>query len=70
MLHTNFQGYRPFGSREDFVKFLQYMKMTAILVMWSRLVKQTFVPLSQGGYTWNFASIGLAVFKKKKFENA
>ena len=34
MLHTKFQGHRPFGSREeDFLRFLPYMSMAAILVM-------------------------------------
>ena len=27
MLHTNFQGHRPFGSGEDFLSFLPYMGM-------------------------------------------
>ena len=34
MLHTNFQSHRPFGSEEDFLRFLPYMGMVAILVMW------------------------------------
>ena len=34
MPHTKFQGHRPFGSREeDFLRFLPYMGMVAILVM-------------------------------------
>ena len=34
MLHTNFQGHRSFGSgEEDFLKFLPYMGMVAILAM-------------------------------------
>ena len=34
MLHTNFQGNRPFGSgEEDFLTFLPYMELAAILVM-------------------------------------
>ena len=34
MLHTKFQGHWPFGSREeDFLRFLPYMGMAAILVM-------------------------------------
>ena len=33
MLHTNFQGHRHFGSREeDFLRFLPYMGIAAILV--------------------------------------
>ena len=32
MLHTKFQGHRPFGSEEeDFLRFLPYMGMAAIL---------------------------------------
>ena len=32
MLHTKFQGHRPFGSREeDFLRFFPYMRMAAIL---------------------------------------
>ena len=34
MLHTNFQGHRPVGSREEeFFMFLPYMGMAAILIM-------------------------------------
>ena len=34
MLHTKFQGHRPFGSgEEDFLKFLLYIGMAATLVM-------------------------------------
>ena len=34
MMHTKFQGNRPFGSREeDFLSFVPYMGMVAILVM-------------------------------------
>ena len=37
MLHTNFQGHWPIGSREeDFLSFLPCMGMVAILVMWHR----------------------------------
>ena len=34
MLHTKFQGHGPFGSgeEEDFLRFLPYMGMVAILV--------------------------------------
>ena len=44
------------------------MAVAAILVMWPRCPKQTFVPLTHGGSTWNLASIGSAVLKKI-FEN-
>ena len=50
MLHTKFQGHRPFGSREeDFFKGLLHMGVAAILVMWPGPVVQTFVPPSHGG---------------------
>ena len=69
MLHTNFEGHRPFGSgEEDCLRFLPYMGMAAILVVWPRRFEQTFVPPSHGGSTWNFASIGLVV-SKEIFEN-
>ena len=69
MPHTKFQGHWPFGSgEEDFLRFLSYMGMAAILVMWPAPSEQTFVPPSQGGSTWNLASIGLVVLEKM-FEN-
>ena len=33
MLHTKFQGHQSIGSGEDFLRFLPYMGMAAILVM-------------------------------------
>ena len=34
MLHTNFKGHQPFGSgEEDFLRFLPYIGVAAILVM-------------------------------------
>ena len=45
------------------------MSMAAILVMWSGPFEQMFVPLSQGGYTWNLAQIGPVVLEEKIFEN-
>ena len=47
MLHTKFQGHWPFGSKEeDFLRFLPYMGMAAILVMWPGPFEQSFVPPS------------------------
>ena len=44
MMHTKIQGHRPFGSgEEDFFRFLPYMGMAAILVMWPGPFEQTFV---------------------------
>ena len=51
MLHTKFRENRPAGSGEDFLRFLPYMGMAAILVMWPGPFIQTFVPPSQGGST-------------------
>ena len=61
MLTTKFQGHRPFGSGEDFLRFLPYMGMAAILVMWPGPFEQTFVPPSHGESIWNLASIGPVV---------
>ena len=70
MLHANFQGHRPFGSgEEDFLKFLPYMSMAAIMVMWPGLFEQTFVFPSHGGSLWNVTSIGLMALEEKMFEN-
>ena len=33
MLHTKFRGNWPAGSGEDFLRFLPYMSVAAILVM-------------------------------------
>ena len=69
MLHINLQGHRPFGSREeDFLMFLPYMKMVAILVMWLGPFEQTFVPPSHVGFIWNFTLIGQAVSEEKMFK--
>ena len=70
MLHTKIQGHRPLGSgEEDFKRFLPYMGMAAIFVMWPGPFEQTFVPPSQGGSTWNLTSIGPVVSEEKMFEN-
>ena len=69
MLHTKFQGHRPFGSREEnFLKFLSYMGKAAILDMWPRPFEQTFIRLPQGGSIWNLASIGPVVSDEKRFK--
>ena len=36
MLHAKFQGHQSIGSgEEDFLRFLPYMGVVAMLVMWS-----------------------------------
>ena len=58
MLHTKFQGQRPFGSgEEDFLRFLPHMGMAAILVMSPGPFEQTFVPPSEGDSTLDLASV-------------
>ena len=47
MLHTKFQGHRSIGSgeEEDFLRFLPYMGMAAMLVMSPNLFVQIFIPI-------------------------
>ena len=57
MPHTKFQGHRLFGSGdEDFLRFLPYMDMAAVLVLWpglDQLNKLSF----HGGSIWNLTWI-------------
>ena len=69
MLHTKFQGHRSIGSgEEDFLRFLPYMGMAAMLVMWPRPFEQFFFPKGPGGCIWNLVAIGPVVSEKKLFE--
>ena len=69
ILHTKFRGHRPFGSGEDdFLSFLPYMGMAAILVMWPGPFEQNFVPPFHGHSIWNLASIGPVVSEEKMFK--
>ena len=69
MLHTKFQGHWSIGSgEEDFLRFLPYMGMAAMLVMWPRSFEQLFFPKSPGGCIWNLVAIGPAVSEEKSFE--
>ena len=53
MLCTKFQGNRPSGSgREFFLRFLPFMGMVVILVMWPGPNIYVFPPLP-GGSIWN-----------------
>ena len=46
MLHTKFQGHRSIGSgEEDFLRFLPYMGMAAMLVMRLNSLVQIFIPI-------------------------
>ena len=54
MLHTKFQGHRPFGSgEEDFLRFLPY----TTLIVWPGPFEQIFIPPSHGDSIWNLASV-------------
>ena len=69
MMHTKIQGHQPFGSGvEDFLRFLPYMGMVAILVMWRGPFEQTFVPPSHRSCIWNLNLIGPVVSEEKIFK--
>ena len=69
MLHTKFQGHWPFGSREeDFLRFLPYMGMAAILVMWPGTFEQTFIPPSHRSSIWNKTWPGPVVSEETMFK--
>ena len=62
MLHTKFQGHQSVGSGgEDFLRFLPYMGMAAILVIRPKPVEQLFVPKGLGGCIRNLVTIGPVV---------
>ena len=69
MLQTKFKGHQPFGSGEvDFLSFLPYMDMAAILLMWPGPFEQTFVPPSQRSSIWNLTLTGPVVSEQKMFK--
>ena len=69
MLHNKFQGHWSIGSgEEDFLRFLPYMGMAAMLVMWPRSFEQLFFPKGPGGCIWNLVAIGPVVSEEKSFE--
>ena len=46
MLHTKFQGHLPIASgEEDFLRFLPYIGMVAMLVMWPNPFVYIFIPI-------------------------
>ena len=70
MLHIKFQGNRPSGSgEEDFLRFLLYMGVATILVMWPGRNIYTFFPPLSRGCIWNLIEISLVVSEEKSFEN-
>ena len=69
MLHTKFKGHWSIGSGvEDFLRFLLYMGMAAMLVMWPISFEQLFFPKGPGGCIWNLVAIGPVVSEEKSFE--
>ena len=69
MLHTKFQGRWSTDSwEEDFLRFLPYMGMVAMLVKWPRPFEQFFFPKGPGGCIWNLVAIHLVVSEEKSFE--
>ena len=69
MIHTKMQGHWPFGSGEDIFRYLPYMAMVAILVMWPGPFEQTFVPPSHRSFIWNLSLIGPVVSEEKMFKD-
>ena len=68
-LHTNFQRHQLISSgEEDFLRFLLYMGMAAILVMWPRPFEQFFFPKGPGSCIWNWVAIGQVVSEEKLFD--
>ena len=69
MMYTKFQGHRLLGLREeDFLMFLPFLGMAAILVMWPGLFEQTFFPPSHRSPVWNLTLIGPVVSEEKMFK--
>ena len=67
--YTMFQGHWSIGSRkEDFLRFLPYMGMASMLVMWPRPFEQFFFPKGPGGCIWNLVAISPVVSQEKSFE--
>ena len=66
IMHTKFQGHQLFGSRKDFLRFLPYMGMAAIMVMWPGPFEQTLVPPSHRSSIWNLT--GPVVSAEKMFK--
>ena len=70
MLHTKFQGNQSRGSGEkDFLMFLPYMGMAAILLIRPVPFEQIFKQPLPGACIWNLIKIGPTVSEEKSFEN-
>ena len=68
MLHTKFQGHQSSGSgEEDFLRFLPYMGMVAMLVMWPTSFVEIIIPFLPQAFIWILVPNRPTVFEKNKF---
>ena len=68
MLHTKFQGHGFIGSgEEDFLRFLPYSSMAAMLVMWPNSFVKIFIPILPQAFIWILVPNDPIVFEKNKF---
>ena len=68
MLHTKFQGHQPIASgEEDFLRFLPYMGMVAMLVMRPNSFVYIFIPILLQAFIWTLVPNGPTVSAKNKF---
>ena len=68
MLHIKFQGHWSIGSgEEDFLRFLPYMGMAAMLVMWPNSFVKIFIPILPQAFIWSLVVNDPTVFEKNKF---
>ena len=68
ILHTKFQGHRPFGSGEDFFKVFTIYGHGSQLYHVTRTVWTNFRSPSHGDSIWNLASICPVVSEEKMFK--
>ena len=68
MLHTKFQGHWSIGSgEEDFLRFLPYLGMAAMLVMWPNSFVKIFITILPQAFIWSLVPNDPTVFEKNKF---
>ena len=68
MLHTKFQGHQSIGSgEEDFLRFLPYMGMAAMLVMWPNSFIYISIPITPQAFIWTLDPNCPTVFEQNKF---
>ena len=68
MLHTKFQGHWSIGSgEEDFLRFLPYMGMAAMLVMCPNSFVKIFIPILPQAFIRSLVLNDPIVFEKNKF---